>query len=111
MLRATETACAGQTDQSRTKEHPGNGFGYGSGGGGIQADVVEITLNAAGAQYDGDRFAYIGCQAGVGDCISRPVARRGGNPGLRDAYSFLSLEVAYKISLKKKAIYGQTAMK
>jgi hypothetical protein len=45
---------------------------------------------------------------GTDGTIGARTSRRG-NPALKDAFTFVSLEVAYNFTLKPKGIYGQTA--
>jgi len=53
---------------------------------------------------------YISDPTGKGTTgVISPQTSPRGNPGMKDSFTFLSLEVAYKITMKKKEIYGQTA--
>ena len=38
-----------------------------------------------------------------------PTTSPRGNPKLKDAYTFVSLEIAYKLTIRPKSIYGQLA--
>lgn len=51
---------------------------------------------------------YISDPSGLGtDGYISPATSRRGNPGLKDAFSFFSVEASYKFTWKKKSVYGQ----
>ena len=50
---------------------------------------------------------YISDPSGLGTSGSIGTASRRGNPDLKDAFTYLSVEVAYKFVWKQKGIYGQ----
>jgi len=48
---------------------------------------------------------------GTDGTAQMPPSSRRGNPKLNDSYAFISIEIAYKINLKQKGIYGAIARK
>jgi hypothetical protein len=47
---------------------------------------------------------------GTNGFIGPPITSPRGNPGLKDSFTFFSIEMAYKLTLKKKSVYGQLAL-
>ncbi|MBK5286372.1 MAG: hypothetical protein JJE25_13315 [Bacteroidia bacterium] len=48
---------------------------------------------------------------GTDGTAQMPPSSRRGNPRLKDSFTYISMEIAYKINLKKKGIYGAVARK
>jgi hypothetical protein len=50
---------------------------------------------------------YISDPTGQGTNGNIETASRRGNPNIKDSFTYLSLEVAYKVTWKKKGVYGR----
>jgi len=78
---------------------------------GRYATITEINHNFPEDPVNQKMAAYISDPSGRGTdgTVLMPPTSRRGNPKLSDSYTYISVEVAYKFSLKHKEIYGAIA--
>jgi hypothetical protein len=75
------------------------------------ATSTEIKRSFPDDVYTQQMATYISDPSGRGTdgTYLMPPSSRRGNPKLKDSYTYMSLEVAYKFKFRRKSVYGVTA--